>query len=306
MRAVDRMRAAELTGGLVEFSDHTPLLGIESADARESLVRQMIDSIHRVEFARRLGERPIDPRRMDPAEVLFDPVRAAVLHERAGNKDEAAWLIFLSTHFGFHRRWKWELTRRVYGALGRGPTWTWVRTSGDVGGFRRWFEAHAIELEGVPFGNHRKYESIRPEAENNLADTIDSYVDWVGSNRGFELLVAELDQPASDPKTRFDRLYRASPIVQFGRTAKFDFLTMVGKLAIADIEPPLPYLQGATGPTRGAKLLVANDPVAGISTRELSQLVVNLGVGLGVGMQIMEDSLCNWQKSQFNYVAFRG
>ncbi|ATQ42435.1 hypothetical protein CSW64_08415 [Caulobacter mirabilis] len=269
-------------------------------------MRQMIDSLHRIEFARQLGQRSISPGRMDPTSPLFDPVRAAYLHDQAGNKDEAAWLIFLSTHFGFHRRWKWELTRRVYGALGQGPNWTWARTSGDIDGFRHWFNAHAAQLQGVPFGNHRKYESIRPGADNNLADTVASYIEWVGANRGFALLVADIDQPPSNPRTRFDRLYRASPIVQFGRTAKFDFLTMIGKLNIADIEPPLPYLQGATGPTRGAKLLIANNPTASIPVRHLSDIVVDLGTILDVGMQVMEDSLCNWQKSQFEYVAFRG
>jgi hypothetical protein len=281
-------------------------LGIAAPAARASLSRQMIDSLHRIAFVRRLGERALDERRKDPASTLFDPVKAAFLHNRVGDKDEAAWLVFLSTHFGYHRRTKWELTRRVYGALGKAPVWTWTRTSGDLTGFRKWYETHADELAGLPFGNHRKYESLRPSAENNLADTVASYVNWVGANRGFTRLVTDGDTPATTAKSRFDRLYRASPIVQFGRTAKFDFLTMIGKLDIADIEPPYPYLQGATGPTQGAKLLIAGDRRAKIPVGELSAIVVALGESLGVGMQVMEDSLCNWQKSQFQYLPFRG
>ncbi len=306
MKPADYKRDQELQAGLVAFSRHTSLLGIVDARARSSLTRQMIDSLHRIAFVRRLGDRPIDPRRMDPTTDLFDPIKAAFLHDRAGDKDEAAWLVFLSTHFGYHRRIKWELTRLVYGGLDEGPRWTWNRTSSDVDGFRRWHESHASRLAGLPFGNHRKYESLRPSAENNLADTIASYVNWVGPNRGFTLMVADVDTPQSNSKMRFDRLYRASPIVQFGRTAKFDFLTMIGKLNIADIEPPYPYLEGATGPTRGAKLLVAGDPQARASVSELSNIVVALGDSLGVGMQTMEDSLCNWQKSQFQYLPFRG
>ncbi len=306
MRPKDRQRDQALQAGLITFSHHTPLLGIADPAARESLTRQMIDSLHRIEFVRRLGERPLDARRMDPTSALFDPVKAAYLHARAGNKDEAAWLVFLSTHFGYHQRIKWEVTRLVYGALEEGPVWTWTRTSGDLGGFQQWYEAHADQLAGLPFGNHRKYESLRPAAENNLVATISSYVNWVGANRGFAMLVADVDNPPSDPKTQFDRLYRASTIVQFGRTAKFDFLTMIGKLDIADIEPPLPYLQGATGPILGAKLLIANDPQAKIPVGQSSDTVVALGDSLGVGMQVMEDSLCNWQKSQFKYLPFRG
>jgi hypothetical protein len=243
---------------------------------------------------------------MDPASELFDPVKAAYLYDRSGNKDEAAWLVFLSTHFGFNRRIKWELTRQVYGALGKGSPWTWARTTGDLAGFEQWFAANASQLAGLPFGNHRKYVSLRPDAEYNLVDTVASYVDWLGANRGFAMLVAEIDHPPTDAKTRFDRLYRASPIMGFGRTGNFDFLTMIGKLGIADIEPPLPYLQGSTGPIRGAKLLVADDPKARISARQLSPIVVALGANLGLGMQVMEDALCNWQKSQFRYIPFRG
>lgn len=308
MRQRDEARAQQLHAGLMIFSKSVaPLPGIATVAARDSLVRQMIDSLHRIEFVHRLGERPIDPRRMDPAEPLFDPVRAAHLHKEAGDLDEAAWLIFLSTHFGFHRSCGWELTRRVYGALNLGPNWTWSRTSTRLGEFRQWFLENADQLAGVPFGNHRKYESVRPDAENNLADTIESYVGWVGANRGFTLMVAdEAAEGAGDPKALFDKLYVACPIVQFGRTAKFDLLTMIGKLGIANIEPPYPYFGGASGPLFGAKLLVAGDPKAKIPTRALTQVIVELGEALGVGMQVMEDSLCNWQKSQSQYAPFRG
>jgi hypothetical protein len=216
VRLEDRHRDAQLQEGLVAFSIQSPLLGVLDAAARVSLARQMIDSLHRIEFVQRLGERDQDPRRMDPASELFDPVRAAYLHDRAGNKDEAAWLIFLSTHFGFHRRNKWELTRLVYGALGHGPAWTWVRTSGDMGGFRHWFETCADQLAGLPFGNHRKYESLRPGVDGDLVDTVASYVNWVGANRGFARLIADIDNPPSDAKTRFDRLYKVCAGVQQG------------------------------------------------------------------------------------------
>jgi len=44
-------------------------------------------------------------------------------------------------------------------------------------------------------------------------------------------------------------------VERFGRTAKFDYLTMVGKLGLAAIEPGSTYMQGATGPLKGARLL---------------------------------------------------
>lgn len=308
MKAADIELQERLRRGLAAFQDAgTPLHGISDPAARESLIRQMIDSVHRVEFVKRLGERAVDPGRLDPESPLFDPVRAAHLLHTDGNNDEAAWLIFLSTHFGYHRRWRWELTRRVYGGLGTVPVWTWARTSSRLDEFEAWFTANAKALSGVPFGNHRKFESIRSDAQNNLATTVRSYVSWIGPNRGFDLMIADsAGVSGQDPKQLFDYLYRTCPIVQFGRTAKFDMLTMWGKLGIAGIEPPYPYLQGATGPDAGARLLIGGTANAVATKQHLSETVVALGETLGVGMQVMEDSLCNWQKSQFRYVAFRG
>ena len=119
-------------------------------------------------------------------------------------------------------------------------------------------------------------------------------------------LIEQAGQPDQDPYATFDALYEQMDVPRFGRTAKFDFLTMVSKVGLASIEPQHPYLIGATGPQRGAKLLVANDPTAPIEVAILSDVVVRLGRALSVGMQVMEDALCNWQKSQFAYAPFRG
>jgi hypothetical protein len=308
MKAADTQLAQQLQAGLKDFEQSgIALPGIADPSARNSLIRQMIDSVHRIDFVRRLGERPIDPARTDPANKLFDPIRASQVMRVAGDLDEAAWLIFLSTHFGYHRHWRWELTRRVYGGLGVVPNWTWARTSNHLEQFYAWFELNADGLAGVPFGNHRKFESIRADAQNNLASTVGSYVGWIGQNRGFALMIADaIAVSGSQPKPLFDYLYRTCPIVQFGRTARFDLLTMWGKLGIADIEPPHPYLQGATGPVAGARLLLSGEAGKAIPNHELSTAIVALGEALGVNMQVMEDSLCNWQKSQFHYIAFRG
>lgn len=92
----------------------------------------------------------------------------------------------------------------------------------------------------------------------------------------------------------------------FARLAKFDFLTMVGKIGLASIEPGSPYLKGASGPLRGAILLFVENGVKPPSVKNLDTWVIELGAHLGVGMQVMEDSLCNWQKSPDKFIAFRG
>jgi hypothetical protein len=63
-------------------------------------------------------------------------------------------------------------------------------------------------------------------------------------------------------------------VASFGRTARFDYLTMVGKLGLAGIEPGSTYMQGATGPFTGACLLFTGRRIAGLSRRVLDQLLV--------------------------------
>ena len=94
---------------------------------------------------------------------------------------------------------------------------------------------------------------------------------------------------------------------RFGRTGKFDFLTMVGKIGLLDIAPPSAYMVHGTGPVRGARLLFigAVDNEAH-SKKKLDVLSAELDKTLDVGMQVIEDSLCNWQKSPGKYLSFRG
>ena len=91
-------------------------------------------------------------------------------------------------------------------------------------------------------------------------------------------------------------------IARFGRVAKFDYLAMVASLGLANIEPDSTYLKGSTGPLEGARLLFGDKRTTG----QLENWLVELGDHLGVGMQVLEDALCNWQKSPHVFVPFRG
>ncbi len=91
-----------------------------------------------------------------------------------------------------------------------------------------------------------------------------------------------------------------------GRLGRFDFLTMLGKLQLAPIEPGSVYLDKATGPLAGARLLFFGDRDYNITGKALEPRVDALDDILGVGKQVIEDSLCNWQKSPDVYVYFRG
>jgi hypothetical protein len=92
-------------------------------------------------------------------------------------------------------------------------------------------------------------------------------------------------------------------IERFGRTARFDYLSIASKLGMAAIRPGGPYLDGSTGPKEGAILLF--DPPAGEGVAALERTMSALGAALGVAGDVLEDATCNWQKSPDEFKPFR-
>jgi len=291
--------------------DTCPLPGVRKSSFRASFVEQLVESIRRIKYVSVIGTRPLSKLRTDPSSDLFDPIRAAVLHKLQGNFDEAFWLVFLFVHFGKDLRTGWRLVRDIYGGLG-GPLWDWTRASINSKELRKWLEENEATLRGGDgikrrFGNHRKYETLKSSSDRAPGKVIESYVAWVHPPRTHQVLVQDSrDRVGSNPRRMFDHLYISmDKIVSFGRTARFDYLTMIGKTGLAPIEPASAYLQGANGPLDGARLLFGKDG-AGAATLDPLVLQLEAHLGLNFGMQVLEDALCNWQKSPGKFRPFRG
>lgn len=312
MRPRDRELASRLDESLLSFDrERHPLPGIQDPTKRRVLLEQVLESVHRVRFVEVLLTRNLSDRRADPDDELFDPLKAAIIHTRQGNFDEAFWLLFVFVHFGKHKRAGWRYAREVYGRLGGPGRWDWPSISADPSGFRAWLDAHQDELrrEGVPrgFGNHRKYESLDAYSPRGTGAAVESYVHWVNPPRTHEDLISQACQRAGgDPLRAFDDLYHSmETVTRFGRTARFDYLAMVAKLGLAPIKPGSAYIHGSTGPLEGARLLFGDQNGGPITAADLEELLVELDVELRVGMQVLEDGLCNWQKSPDQFKPFR-
>jgi Alpha-glutamyl/putrescinyl thymine pyrophosphorylase clade 3 len=85
---------------------------------------------------------------------------------------------------------------------------------------------------------------------------IASYVNWIAPPHTHLQMIQEVHtKVGQNPGAVFDALYGSmDSVMGFGRLGKFDFLTMLGKLGVAPIEPDSAYLVGATGPLQGARL----------------------------------------------------
>jgi hypothetical protein len=308
MNAIEKESFAnDLEIKLISFHKNEIVLpGIVPADNRIALIRQMTDSVQRVQFVTAILSKDHDPRRADPNSPLFDPIRAAVLKKRAGDLEEASWLVFLAIYCGKNLRTGWRLAAEIYGSLGKGASWTWQRVRQNNGAFSAWLAANYVDCSGK-FGNHRKYESLRPTSVGTGA-VVSSYVNWVSNTGSHAALIQNaINVGGGNARRAFAILYRQMEAVsRFGRTARFDYLTMLAKLQLADIDADSAYLAAATGPKRGAKLLFDGSVVSNTSSVVLEEKLARLEQFLGLGMQVMEDSICNWQKSPNLYKPFRG
>lgn len=207
IRPADRERASSISAKLSEPPVSLP--GISKVVSRDTLVAQIVESLRRIEYLKLIASRPISLRCADPNSIAFDPLKAAVLRNSEGDYDEALWLVFLATHFGRHRQDKWKLCADIYGQLGTGQSFTWHRVSSSLDEFRHWLQVNQGKLRGDGhhrFGNHRKYESISVTSERGTARVVESYVAWVGANRGHKLHFTDIIGAENDRYKAFDAL----------------------------------------------------------------------------------------------------
>jgi hypothetical protein len=289
-----------------------PLPGFTPA-RRTNLIRQLAESSRLSMYVEHLRTISLSPQAADPSDIWwFNPIKAAIIRRREGEDDEAFWMIFLLTHFGKHRRAGWRYVREVYGALGSDEPWTWQRVSADVIGFRNWLDAHRRQLSDPSvshgFGNHRKYESLAGWTGAGTGSVVASYVAWVGDppehRVPFDGATASAE---NDPQVAFDVLYKSMVAVcRFGRLARFDYLTMIGRIGLADIHAGKAYLEGSTGPLKGARQLFQRAGEPNLTAAALEAKAAGLRAYLGVTFDVLEDALCNWQKSPTEFRRFRG
>ena len=299
---------------LKQLEDNDAINGLGTDDRRTSLAKQIVESYRRIEYVQIIKRRDIAASRCDPADDRFDPLKAAVAFSRDGDLDESFWMVFYFVHFGKNTKGGWRYAREVYNALGQQDHWTWERTRQNPKAFRKWLgdNEHNIKRAGVPggFGNHRKYQSLSAHADDQTGPAFESYVEWIGTGSSHVDRFSEIaSTSATTPGSRFDALYRSmSDVKSFGRMAKFDYLCMVGKLELFDVEPNSVYIEMATGPKAGGKLLFGGSVDINRSNAQLQSDYATLAESLNLpfSIQILEDAVCNWQKHPDKFVRFRG
>ena len=308
MRIKDHAKTNQLSTRLDGFSaNQISLVGMNSVNRKSALIAQIIDSIRRTEYLRLISIRSNSVNLSTPYSGSFHPLAGAAAMFKAGHIDDAYWLVYLATHFGKHKQDGWNLTEDVYGKFGQGGVWDWAAASQNSHALANWLQANYPQVTSAGrsrrFGNHRKYETLKPGTKGT-GHAVATYIDWIkvhGSHRG--LIQNAQAAVGQNPQEVFAFLYKElDNVAKFGRLGKFDFLCNLSNLQIAPIYPDGAYVKEATGPQLGARLLFGNI----LTVPQLENACIDLALYLNVSAQVIEDSLCNWQKSPESYIYFNG
>ncbi|WP_246423669.1 hypothetical protein [Roseospira goensis] len=298
----------DITATLKNFSEtEINLPGISNPERRFVLAQQIIDSIRRIEYLHVVSIRAKSASLHTPYSGSFAPFGGAVVLHKAGRLDDAFWLVYLATHFGKHKIDGWNLTEDFYGRFGQGGAWDWPTASRDPLAISLWLDSiyPTVTASGRSrrFGNHRKFETLKP-GPKGTGQAVASYIRWIAEYGSHDDLIRQVHKTVGqNPKEVFSYLYKdLNKVSKLGRLGKFDLLCYLGSLSIAPIVPDKAYISESTGPKAGAKSLFGSQT----NTNTLESACTRLADYLDVNPQVIEDALCNWQKSPDKYVYFRG
>lgn len=313
MRINDRIKETKALSEMIyKFRDTHDAKGVDTEAEVLSLAEQVIDSKRRVDFVLRVKNKTMKSDDLfTPGSGSFNPIKGASVLYNKGMIEEACWLIFLVSHFNKNSHDGWGSIEKIYSSDGLGSNLTWDYYSKNKLSVDHWLKSN-IGSMNLRFGNHRKYESTKVGSNSCTLRVFDSYYNMVNDHGSHQKLFESVYKISeNDPKISFKILYEKffTKIFRFGRTAKFDHLCLLGKLGIADIEPGEIFVAGATGPKAGINLLMSGEKSNILSKNEANNAFNQLASYLKLddfAMQVLEDAICNWQKSPDKYVKFNG
>lgn len=306
VRVKDQQETDRISSLLDSFSG-AHLVGLSSPVYKSILVAQLVDSIRRIDYLKITSARARSPSLYTPYSGSFQPLGGAAVLYKAGQTDDAYWLVYLATHFGKHKIDGWNMTEDFYGRFGQGGVWDWTTASESPLAVANWLQANYPHVTSAGrsrrFGNHRKFETLKPSPAGT-GHAIATYIKWIAAYGSHHDMIRDVQQRVGqNPKDVFACLYKElDQVAKLGRLGKFDLLCNLSNLMIAPILPDSAYIKEATGPKAGARLLFGN----ALRLAQLEMACAELAEHLEVSPQVIEDALCNWQKSPTSYVYFRG
>lgn len=268
-----------------------------SEEVIDCLSYQMIDSIGRVNIFRVYLERA----RKAESENLsyFHTSNPFTLAQRSSlTLETRVWHSYVATYFGKSNSSKWNLFNKAtfrddnslitleYISENREEYFDYLRSLNF--------------FENGNFSNHRKYTKKSLDGEKGVLYSFDFVLD-------------NLPLYTPDEIVPFDEIYRnALSIPNFGRMAAFDFTCNLCKCGLNVEEPESMYQSYSTGPLEALNDFLI---LSGVDNAPKS-LQISIGDELlrwfetnsDIYMlaQVLEDTICNWQKSPNSHTRYFG
>ena len=133
---------------LREYQDTHALPGLNTKESCERFVEKLVHSELKLRaLSMRKFSGSANPNKKD-----FHPLKAIVDLFEKGQRDEAVWLAFLTTHFGGSDAKK--TVGLFYGKFGNGR-WDWATVCKSPAEIRLWMTSHPKKVKRLRFANNR-------------------------------------------------------------------------------------------------------------------------------------------------------
>lgn len=275
----------------------TDILGKNIPDKYLSnLASQTFDSIRRIQIYKIYRDKAFVAAKNELA--FYHTSNPFILAQRPDlNIKDKIWILYLATYFGKSNKSKWVLFNRSSFRVNQSLiTFTQIRKSPEI-----YYEyLNSIDLfEGTKFSNHRKYTKKSLNGSKGLINSMN-------------FMIENMEEFNRKQKITFSEFYKLShKIPGFGRLASFDFTSTMAKCEL-NVEQPLSmYANNSTGPLKGLFLLLS---VTKNSTSHQDQIDLSEKLTcwflnnshIFMVAQVLEDAICNWQKSPIHYERYFG
>lgn len=259
------------------------------------LSKQTVDSIRRIEIYKtyRVKSQQADNLGLE----YFHTSNPFILAQRSSLlPKQRVWIIYLATYFGKSNKSNWNLFQRS--AFDKNKN---LFIIDDILEKKNYYYDYLESFDffnNSAYSNHRKYTKKSLKGINGVFHSMDYFLDNI-SNFVF-----------SEYRT-FDEVYKLSHnIPNFGRMAAFDFTASLAKCELNVMEPKSLYLHGSSGPIDGLnKLLKISNNNTIINNYEFGDDLLKWFVEnseIKFIAQVLEDAICNWQKSPLTYKKYFG
>lgn len=266
-------------------------------DVIDTLSMQTIDSIRRVKIYETYQFRAdIADAKGLPYSYTSNPFSLA--QRTSLSIETRVWVIYVATYFGKSDTSKWKLFNNV-AFRSDNSLITFEEIIDNKEGYFDYLRNMNF-FEGSKYSNHRKYTRKSLDGERGVLTS-------------FEFMLDHMNQFCLNAFSPFDTIYQqALNIPNFGRMAAFDFTCSLSKCGLNVDQPTSMYHKYSTGPLDAINDILI---LAGVESPNNNLKVTfgdellnwfNTNYEIYMLAQVLEDAICNWQKSPTSYFRYFG